>query len=279
MNLLVLRSYGDYIILLNSISKSDLTNPITITVSSHLKPLHDSLHLKLPANFTFTFVDFKIKNGLLSVFTNKYALSINTFIELNILRKYLKNKSHEELYLEHDKRISLIRCIISKNFKYIYKNSSVYECFDYFFKSKIDHHVNTNQNKQISNVIIFPDSRKKEKEINQFALSKLKKMLNESKIDFKIASFGSNKNSTILKADEVSYSNFTELITLLKSADFIISSDSLPAHIAELYHIPHWILYNNSINYDWLTRSSKEMNYFSTVDEIQLLNKIFDRAC
>lgn len=77
MNLLVLRSYGDYIILLNSISKSDLTNPITITVSSHLKPLHDSLHLKLPANFTFTFVDFKIKNGLLSVFTNKYALSIN----------------------------------------------------------------------------------------------------------------------------------------------------------------------------------------------------------
>ena len=47
MNIVVLRSYGDYVILLNSLKNTTIKHSIHLIVSSHLKLLHDALKLNL----------------------------------------------------------------------------------------------------------------------------------------------------------------------------------------------------------------------------------------
>ena len=64
-----------------------------------------------------------------------------------------------------------------------------------------------------------------------------------SKTFIKIARFNNTNKA------ELSYSNFTELITLIQDAGFIYTADSLPAHIAQLIATPHSIVYSfNGVN-------------------------------
>ena len=100
--------------------------------------------------------------------------------------------------------------------------------------------------------------------------------LDQKAVQYTIAKFSDgieNKNGML---NEIGYSNFTDLVEIIKKADFIISSDSLPVHIAELYHKPHWILYNHKINRNWLTPSSSSSNYYSTFEQTNLINIIFN---
>ncbi len=273
MNILALRSFGDYVILLNSISKSKSTEPISIIASIHLKELHDSLSIKVPSNFIFSFEDFKIANGILNLFTNKHFITLHTIIEISAIKKYLQQDSLGNLFVEHAFKSKLLSILTGFNIHSIYKQGPVYESFDLFFQSSITEY----QQKENSykTILIFPDSRKKEKEINCCTLSNIESILNNKKMSFKIAKFSTfNIDSDSKKI--VSYSNFYELDQLIKNADFIISSDSLPVHIAELYDIPHWILYNKKINTNWLTRSASKSNYYSTFDQVNLLNDILN---
>ena len=77
MHILALRSYGDYVILLNSIKHAEVKVNVKIVVSSHLKPLHEALVANIPSNFEFVFKDFGIKNGLMGFFTNRHFFSLN----------------------------------------------------------------------------------------------------------------------------------------------------------------------------------------------------------
>ncbi len=273
MNILALRSFGDYVILLNSISKSKSTEPVSIIASLHLKELHESLAIKCPSNFIFIFEDFKIQNGILNLLTNKHFISLHTFIEINAIKKHLQKESLNNLFVEHSFKSKLLSVLTGFKFNSIYKQGSVYESLDLFFQSSVNESVSKSNN--FKNILIFPDSRKKEKEIDFLTLSNIQSILiNKNKI-FKIAKFSSLKNGSNSR-EFVSYSNFFELVQLIKNADFIISCDSLPVHIAELSEKPHWILYNKKINTNWLTRTASKSNYFSTFDQLHLLNDILN---
>ena len=91
MHILALRSYGDYVILLNSIKHADIKENIIIVVSSHLRPLHEALNANFSSNFEFLFKDFGIKNGLLSFFTNKHLFSTNTLLEILKLSIFIRS--------------------------------------------------------------------------------------------------------------------------------------------------------------------------------------------
>ena len=56
MYILALRSYGDYVIMLNSIKHAGIKKNITIIVSKHLQPLHESLNSQYSNNFKFIFL-------------------------------------------------------------------------------------------------------------------------------------------------------------------------------------------------------------------------------
>ena len=100
--------------------------------------------------------------------------------------------------------------------------------------------------------------------------------LDQKGVQYKIAKFSAGIENKKGMLNEIGYSNFIDLVQIIKKADFIISSDSLPVHIAELYHKPHWILYNHKINTNWLTPSSSSLNYYSTSEQTNLINIIFN---
>ncbi len=283
MYILALRSYGDYVIMLNSIKHAGIKKNITIIVSKHLEPLHDSLNTQFSNNFKFIFKDFGIKKGLLSFFTNRYLFTLNTFRELFNISKIIHqlNTIDVSIYLEHKARKTLTSILIRNQLHYIYSNGNVYDAFGHFFN--IDSTQSTftlpDVNK-IRKVLIFPDSRKKHKIIDNNTVNKLTSGLIEYKIDFKIAHFNDIKSTDNDPNRQVVYKNFNDLNLLIKECDLIFTSDSVPAHIAEFLEKPHIILYNESVNNDWLTPFAKKYNMYTTFSEATpFLNQYFNSKC
>ena len=277
MNIVVLRSYGDYVILLNSLKNTTIKQPIHLIVSSHLKLLHDALKLDLPLNIHIIFTNFKIQNGILSFFTNKHFFSLANIKELISLRQYFKNKKNENYYVEHRQKSLLLQFFLGIKLNFIYSKDNIYNCFNKFFEVQpvLKEHQSFTLNSS-STVIIFPDSRKKNKIIGSTTISTLVRALDQKGVQYKIAKFSAGIENKKGMLNEIGYSNFIDLVEIIKKADFIISSDSLPVHIAELYHKPHWILYNHKINTNWLTPSSSSLNYYSTSEQTNLINIIFN---
>ena len=277
MNILVLRSYGDYVILLNSLRKTTIQQPIHLIVSSHLQLLHEALKLDFPNNSHISFVDFKIQNGIFSFFTNKHFFSLGAIKEISSLKQYFKNKKKENYYIEHRQKSQLLQFILGIKLKSIYHKNNVYNSFYEFFEVQaVLNQIPSFTLNSSSTVIIFPDSRKRNKMIGEKTIAALVMALNQKGIQYKIAKFNpgiEQKNGMI---NATSYSNFIDLVEIIKNADFIISSDSLPVHIAELYLKPHWILYNHKIITNWLTPSSSSSNYYSTFDQTNLINIIYN---
>jgi len=277
MNIVVLRSYGDYVILLNSLRNTTIKQSIHLIVSNHLQLLHEALKLDFPTNIHISFANFKIQNGILSLFTNKHFFSLAAIKELISLRQYFRNKKNENYFIEHRQKSLLLQFFLGIKLKFIYHENNVYNSFHKFFEGQpiLNEQPSFTLNSS-STVIIFPDSRKKNKIINSTTISKLVMALDQKAVQYKIAKFSTGIENKKEMFNEISYSNFTDLVEIIKKADFIISSDSLPVHIAELYYKPHWILYNHKINTNWLTPSSSSSNYYSTFDQTNLINIIFN---
>ena len=283
MYILVLRSYGDYVIMLNSIKHASIKGNIKLIVSNHLKPLHESLSTHFANNFEFIFKDFGLKKGLLSFFTNRYFFSLNTIKELFNISKMVHQMEIKDktIYVEHKARKTLPSILLRNQLQHIYTKGNVYEAFAHFFT--IDSTKLTFQLPdvhRIRKVLIFPDSRKKHKIIDDNTMKCLTAELIEQKIDFKIANFDPVKKNDIDPNKQISYKNFNDLISLIKECDFIISSDSVPAHIAEFLEKPHAILYNDKINYNWLTPFAKKYKMYTTFGEASnFFNQYFNSKC
>jgi ADP-heptose:LPS heptosyltransferase len=129
----------------------------------------------------------------------------------------------------------------------------------------------------LKKIIVFPDSRKKEKSFPETLNQKIIKGLNN--IQVQIAKFGKENNVDGSK-DIIYYDNFSQLAQLIKNTDFIISSDSLPAHLAYYFNIPHWIIYNKKVNTEWLTPYCKENHNYSLFYEMDnLFNYVNENLC
>ena len=280
MHILALRSYGDYVILLNSIKHADVKVNVKIVVSSHLKPLHEALVANIPSNFEFVFKDFGIKKGLMGFFTNRHFFSLNSIFEIFKLSNYIKSLklNEEKVYLEHSARKFLLNLFLGKKLYHLYKNGNVYDVIGHFFG--LESNDKTFQLSEVhpkSKVLIFPDSRKKHKVINEATMEQLSLQLTSLKVDFKIAKFGALKNENSPLANQIVYSDFKALVLLIRECDFVISSDSVPVHIAEFLGKQHLILYNDKINYNWLTPFAKKYQMFTTFKDTPILiNKYFN---
>lgn len=279
MNILVLRSYGDYTIMLNAIKNSTTGKPIQLIVSKHLQQLHEALNISIPNNFKIEFKDFKIKQGILGLFTNKYFFSPHSLKEILSIKKYFKNIEITPLYLEHKRRAHIFNLFTKLKAIGIYDKGSVYDSFNSIFESN---HSLISDSQQSSlpelNVVVFPDSRKVNKQIDNNTLNNLCRILSHKNARISVAKYNSSNSdeSNNFNITPVAYHNFQELVLLIKNADFVISSDSLPVHIAEIFNKPHWILYNKKINSNWLTPSSMKNKQYCTFHEVQLINNLFN---
>jgi ADP-heptose:LPS heptosyltransferase len=280
MHILALRSYGDYVILLNSIKNADIKQDVQIIASNHLKPIHEALNVNFSTNFNFIFKDFGIKNGLMGFFTNKHFFSFNTIHEILKLSKILKNLiiNKEKLFLEHHKRNFLLNIFLRKKLNFLYKSGNVYDAYGRFFGfESIDKTFQLLKVHPKSKVLIFPDSRKKHKIINVETIRQLSSSLTNLNIEFKIAKFDQKNNEYSFFKNQIVYRDFKDLILLISECDFVISSDSVPVHIAEFLQKQHIILYNDKINHNWLTPFAKKYHMFTTFKETSIfINNYFN---
>lgn len=275
--LIALRSFGDFVVLMHAIKQSQSNRKINIIVSNHLKPLWEALdHSNINANIEFEFVDFGIRKGLLSFFTNKYLFSKNSLLELLALRTFLKKGNYatnNEVYIERENRKKILQLFLGMKLQAVHKAGNVYNSAHQFFNSNDS--IVINNSFTTDKILVFPDSRKKKKIIPESVLSKLNTFCNSNQSELTTAFFGS---SSVPKKDTVFYNDFETLVQLIKEAHFIISSDSVTAHLAQYFNKPHFILYPGKVNFDWLTPWAAKMNMFTTFDEEHVLFNKIDKA-
>lgn len=270
-SIVALRSYGDYVVLLSSIITSSSLHNYKIYASEHLKNLHEAIFQNNKIELDIEFIDFGIKVGIFPLFTNKHFFSKSSFKALGQLKLFLNNKFiNEIIFLEQKKRSLLVNLFTGIKHNYIHNGSlNIYTSYLNFFNGKLKkdpqfakNHINSKK------ILIFPDSRKKEKELPKELVTKIKNSINNKNIE--IAKFGKN---SILKNKEsfVYYDNFNQLALLIQNSDFIISSDSLPVHMAYYFNTPHWVIYNSKVNTEWLTPYCMEHNTYSLFNNVDIL--------
>lgn len=268
----VLRAYGDFTILLQSLLRSNKQSQYKLVASSHLQPLFISLQkfINLQA-IQIEFVDFGIDKTLLRFFTNKFFFSTNCFNEIQLIKTYLKANPNSEGqdYIEQDKRITLFNFFVGNNFKHIIEDQNVYNTYDQFLENSIFQHLKKPEDKQINGnkkVLIFPDSRLPAKNIPSDVLDKIiQDQTNKGHI-VQVAYFKSHTSK-----HSVSYNNFDELLSMIQEADFIIGADSLPIHLANLLNKPHFILYPKRFTQLFITPFALANQSFGTFEEYKIV--------
>jgi len=255
---LLLRSFGDFVVALYHIPVTNTSSKsYRLVASKHLEPLYQSLLPYLsPAQRAVEFKDFGIQHHILSAFTNRYFFTKENVQELKHLQEQMKGISN--IVLEQDTKSWLIQLACKNKIISIHRGGNIYDSWAAYYENKNPFKTEISTPKK---VLIFPDSRLKRKEITEEVLLKLETQLTGQNIQTSRAYFNN-------AAKGISYRNFNELLQLIEDADYIISSDSLPAHLAQLLQKPHGIIYANKINQEWVTPFAKENGTAYTFDQI-----------
>jgi hypothetical protein len=230
----LLRAYGDFAIAVQALAATD-----SIVASLHLKPLYDALISRgciLPRSIEF--VDFGIQGSQLNLFTNKGLLSVDTIRQLSKIKQYVRANPGSNDFVEQSARLGLLNFFTGHSFQSIFETGQpVYAAYglpEQGLERKGD------------KVLILPDARLP-KRIIPFSIL--------SQIDGRVARFGSD------------YTTFEQLIDLIQASDYVVTSDSLPLHLAYLCRKPHFILYPDGGKQDFFTPDALASGSLSTFSQ------------
>ena len=230
----LLRAYGDFAIAVQALAATDV-----IVASLHLKPLYDALISRgcIPSR-SIDFVDFGITGSQLNLFTNRGFLSFDTFRQLAKIKKYIQANPVSGDFVEQSARLGLLNFFTGHSFNAIFETGApVYAAYGLQAQGL---------EKRWDNVLILPDARLPKRVIPSSILSR---------IDGRVARFGAE------------YSNFEQLIDLIQASDYVVASDSLPLHLANLCRKPHFILYPDGGKQDFFTPDALASGSFSTFSQ------------
>jgi ADP-heptose:LPS heptosyltransferase len=77
------------------------------------------------------------------------------------------------------------------------------------------------------------------------------------------------KNIHLVPVGKLStHDSFADLIRLIQAADLVITADSLPAHLSQLLHRPHFVYYDGKPNPEWVTPYARETMAFGVVGDV-----------
>jgi hypothetical protein len=118
-------------------------------------------------------------------------------------------------------------------------------------------------NKKKRSITIFPESRVPAKEIHPVIINRIIDSFPGIKINIaRFSKNGMNEGNTIY------YSDFNTLIMYINESDFVISSESLPYHLANFYDKEHFVIYNKTrhFNNKFMTDFIEKYQYFNISD-------------
>jgi hypothetical protein len=230
----LLRAYGDFAIAVQALAATD-----SIIASLHLKPLYDALISRgCISPRMIEFVDFGIQGSQLNLFTNKALFSSDTFRQLSKIKQYIQANPGSSDFVEQSARLGLLNFFTGNSFKAIFETGQpVYAAYGLpvlGIERKGD------------KVLILPDARLAKRIIPSSILAR---------IDGRVARFG------------VDYTTFEQLIDLIQAADYVLTSDSLPLHLAYLCRKPHFILFPDGGKQDFFTADALAFGSFSTFSQ------------
>ena len=230
----LLRAYGDFAIAVQALAATD-----TIVASLHLKPLYDALISRgCISPLSIDFVDFGITGSQLNLFTNKTFFSIDTFRQLLKIKQYIQANPGSSDFVEQSARLGLLNFFMGHSFKAIFETGQpVYAAYGLEAQELV---------RKGDKVLILPDARLPKRVIPSPILAR---------IDGQVARFGSD------------YTTFEQLIDLIQASDYVVTSDSLPLHLAFLCRKPHFILYPDGGKQDFFTPDALASGSFSTFSQ------------
>lgn len=248
ITLFLLRAYGDFVIALNVVSRTASRENIQLVASVHLEPLYKAIQPFLPAPVEVQFVDFGIQKQLMRCFTNKYMIHPHAVKELNALRNYLHERHiTDNIFLEQKKRIWIPRLFCNYPFRSVVSDGPVYRSYADFFSVPFQtlEAIPYEREKKGQQILIVPDARQALRRINTDLIQEIEEKYRYHGASVKVAYFRKKQEPAIENA--AVYNDFRELIRLIEESDWLIGSDSLPVHIAQLLGKPHCILYPRSL--------------------------------
>ncbi len=247
----LLRAYGDFVIALQAIAKSKRS--IQIVASDHLAPLYQALiTAAVIPPLSIEFIALGIKNGQLNFFTNKYLFSLDTWFQLRKLKAYIKSNPNQDGvdWLEQSIRLKPFNFLLGHLFKAVVPiGAKVYQAYDqWLLIDQVDLQDQDFKLEQPLKLIAIPDARLAKRMIQPSLLKRLTNYALSNGFELKIA-----RMRVPMDATDLIYENFDQLIQLMVSADYIICTDSLPAHLASLLNKPHCIFYPYQGKTDFFT--------------------------
>ncbi len=230
----LLRAYGDFAIAVQALAATD-----SIVASLHLKPLYEALISRgCISPRLIEFVDFGIQGSQLNLFTNKTFLRIDTFCQLSKIKQYILANPSSNDFVEQSARLGLLNFLTGHSFQSIFETREpVYSAYGL---------PALGLERKGDKVLILPDARLPKRVIPSSILAQ---------IDGRVARFGSD------------YTTFEQLIDLIQASDYVVTSDSLPLHLAYLCRKPHFILYPDGGKQDFFTPDALASGSFSTFSQ------------
>ena len=267
-----LRSFGDFTIAISVLRKSSSHADYVFYASVHLEPLYNDLKAALPdIDLNIQFIDFGIKKKIFGYFTNKHSVELHSFRELMNLRKWLSGMKDEELYFEQRRKQWMIAPFMCKTFPYIHKKSrNIYDSYLAHFGVAPQMLAFQQSLTAFHKILVLPESRKKSKSFQPTFIHALASSLIKQGLDVTTAFF---KNIQTVPVGKVAtHDSFADLINLIRAADLVITADSLPAHLSQLLHRPHFVVYDGNSNPEWMTPYSRQTMAFGVLGDVSRVN-------
>lgn len=233
MKILSCLAYGDFIV---DAYFSTLIKNSTLLCPLYLKNLADAI------NFPSHQIEYFNLEGIIppdafNIKNKGLKKAISSLIQLKgALKPYCKDEFI--LFNSDDIRWRFINP--TKQFQAVRgRRENIYEA--YYEKFSLDCDLNVVGVKAPKKISIFPDSRQVQKCIPISMVINLQSTLIKLGMECKVVMNRGLQNPLIMTTN---VSTLEDLISEIINADFIITADSLPMHLARFYDVPQWVILN-----------------------------------
>jgi ADP-heptose:LPS heptosyltransferase len=242
MKIVSLKALGDFVIAANVISRLNQNkNSIGIIAGSHLKDIAVALGVTENVQFIGRYSYPKIP----PTFNFKKSRILESFADIVYLRNQIGQiAGHTQLVFDQP-GIRELFIGFGRNSLYLPRDTpNIYLAYEKLFT---DIGVSFYQppktpKRQIKKVVIIPGARVQFRNIPRSVISRVLKILKNREIDFSVITFAGEDLDVPLYSNMVVLPrDFGSLISSIKSADLVLSADSLPAHLSFYLDIPVFV--------------------------------------
>lgn len=267
---LPIRSLGDFV-MTASVLKLNSLEKVPIIIPLYLIDLFEAMEANKFFDSLGT-IPFKDQPAFFEFYKVRDLKNLKRLVDdVEIIRGSL-NKKKQYLLDFRSRRLFFA----NKVFEWPNDKGNAYESKYNMFSKKFQFKPNSslseieNYNVPVKNVVIFPDSRVKIKEIDKKLLSEIL-IRYGSKCNIHIAKFSSIPSK---EKNAIVYSDFKALISIILNNDFIISAESLPYHLCNYYNKPHFVIYKKvkHFNIEFRTSFMKLNNSYHIYDGINTID-------